>query len=89
VPKKAAVYTKEYININENCKSRAQYGIRFSSSMKTDKIKTQNSSLEVQNRNLVYLFSVNHFSAVFVYHKAQKSKNRALYKQQQLANEEI
>jgi signal transduction histidine kinase len=94
VPKKAAVYTKEYININEKLqKAERSMGDKFSRiEYETDKIKTQNSSLEVQNRNLVYLFSALTILGLFMYIiKAQKSKNRELlYKQQQqLANEEI
>jgi tetratricopeptide (TPR) repeat protein len=94
VPKKAAVYTKEYININEKLqKAERSMGDKFSRiEYETDKIKTQNSSLEVQNRNLVYLVNALTILGLFLFiRKAQKIKNRELlYKQhRQLANEEI
>jgi signal transduction histidine kinase len=93
-PEKAAVYTKEYIQINDNLqKAERNMGDKFSRiEYETDRIKTENSSLEVQNRNLVYLFSALAILGLFLYIiKAQKTKNRELlYKQQQqVANEDI
>ncbi|EIA10156.1 tetratricopeptide repeat protein [Flavobacterium frigoris] len=93
-PKKASVYTKEYIQINENLqKAERAMGDKFSRiEYETDRIKTENSSLEVQNRNLVYVFSALTILGLFLYIiKAQKTKNRELlYKQQQqIANEDI
>jgi signal transduction histidine kinase/Flp pilus assembly protein TadD len=93
-PEKAAVYTKEYIQINEKLqKAERSMGDKFSRiEYETDKIKTENSSLEVQNRNLVYVFSLLTILGLFLYIiKAQKTKNRELlYKQQQqIANEDI
>jgi signal transduction histidine kinase/Flp pilus assembly protein TadD len=93
-PKNAAVYTKEYIQINDNLqKAERNMGDKFARiEYETDRIKTENSSLEVQNRNLVYLFSALAILGLFLYIiKAQKTKNRELlYKQQQqVANEDI
>jgi signal transduction histidine kinase/Flp pilus assembly protein TadD len=93
-PEKAAVYTKEYIQINDKLqKAERAMGDKFSRiEYETDKIKTENSSLEVQNRNLVYLFSALAILGLFLYIlKSQKTKNRELlYKQQQQkANEDI
>jgi signal transduction histidine kinase len=93
-PENAAVYTKEYIQINDNLqKAERKMGDKFSRiEYETDRIKTENSSLEVQNRNLVYLFSALAILGLFLYIiKAQKTKNRELlYKQQQqVANEDI
>lgn len=93
-PNKASGYTKEYIRINENLqKSERSMGDKFSRiEYETDRIKTENSSLEVQNRNLVYVFSALTILGLFLYIiKAQKTKNRELlYKQQQQkANEDI
>ncbi|WP_243699188.1 tetratricopeptide repeat-containing sensor histidine kinase [Flavobacterium hiemivividum] len=93
-PKNAAVYNKEYIQINENLqKAERSMGDKFSRiEYETDQIKSQNSSLEVQNRNLVYAFSLITILGLFLYIiKAQKNKNRVLlYKQQQQkANEDI
>ncbi|WP_175514005.1 ATP-binding protein [Flavobacterium degerlachei] len=93
-PKKASIYTKEYIQINENLqKAERAMGDKFSRiEYETDRIKTENSSLEVQNRNLVYVFSALTILGLFLYIiKAQKTKNRELlYKQQQQkANEDI
>ncbi len=93
-PKNAAVYNKEYIQINEELqKAERSMGEKFSRiEYETDQIKNQNSSLEVQNRNLVYAFSLITILGLFLYIiKAQKTKNRVLlYKQQQQkANEDI
>jgi signal transduction histidine kinase len=93
-PENAAVYTKEYIQINDNLqKAERKMGDKFSRiEYETDRIKTENSSLEVQNRNLVYLFSALAILGLFLYIlKSQKTKNRELlYKQQQQkANEDI
>jgi len=93
-PKNAALYNKEYIHINEELqKAERSMGEKFSRiEYETDQIKNQNSSLEVQNRNLVYAFSLITILGLFLYIiKAQKNKNRVLlYKQQQQkANEDI
>lgn len=93
-PNKASGYTKEYILINENLqKAERSMGDKFSRiEYETDRIKTENSSLELQNRNLVYVFSALTILGLFLYIiKAQKTKNRELlYKQQQqIANEDI
>jgi signal transduction histidine kinase/Flp pilus assembly protein TadD len=93
-PEKSAIYSKEYIRITEDLqKAERAMGDKFSRiEYETDKIKTENSSLEVQNRNLVYLFSALAILGLFLYIlKSQKTKNRELlYKQQQQkANEDI
>jgi signal transduction histidine kinase len=93
-PKKAAIYNKEYIHINEELqKEERSMGEKFSRiEYETDQIKGQNSSLEVQNRNLVYILSFVTLLGLSIYTiKAQKTKNRVLlYKQQQQkANEDI
>lgn len=93
-PQNASEYNKEYIHINEELqKEERKVGEKFSRiEYETDQIKSQNSSLELQNRNLVYVFSVLTILGLFLYIiKAQKTKNRELlYKQQQQkANEDI
>ena len=93
-PKNALLYNKEYIQINENLqKSERSMGEKFSRiEYETDAIKDQNSTLELENRNLVYAFSLLTILGLFIYIvKAQKTKNRELlYKQQQQkANEDI
>jgi signal transduction histidine kinase len=57
----------------------------------TDQIKDQNSSLEVQNRNLVYAIGLLTILGLSIYIiKLKKLKQRVLYKQQQQkANEDI
>jgi signal transduction histidine kinase len=93
-PKKSAFYNREYIRINEELqKQERKVGEKFSRiEYETDAIKDQNSTLELQNRNLVYAFSILTILGLFIYIvKAQKTKNRELlYKQrQQKANEDI
>lgn len=93
-PKKAAIYNKEYIHVNDELqKAERKMGDKFSRiEYETDVIKGENSDLTAQNRNLVYLFSVVTILGLFLYIiKAQKAKNRELqYKQrQQEANEDI
>lgn len=93
-PKKAALYNKEYIHINDSLqKSERKMGEKFSRiQYETDIIKDENTNLEVQNRNLVYIFSGLAMLGLFTYLiKAQKTKNRELLfkQQQQKANEEI
>ena len=93
-PENATAYTKEYIRLNEEIQNEERkMGDKFSRiEYETDQIKDQNSSLELQNRNLVYVFSASTILGLFLYIiKAQKTKNRELlYKQQQqIANEDI
>ncbi|TDE55019.1 tetratricopeptide repeat protein [Flavobacterium sp. GT3P67] len=93
-PKKAAVYNKEYIHINDSLqKAERKMGEKFSRiEYETDKIKDENTNLEVQNRNLVFIFSGLAMLGLFIFViKAQKTKNRELLfkQQQQEANEEI
>lgn len=93
-PKKAAVYTKEYIHINENLqKEERKMGDKFSRiEYETDQIKGENTDLETKNRNLLFGFSAFAVLGLFLYIlKAQKTKNRELlFKQeQQKVNEEI
>jgi signal transduction histidine kinase len=93
-PKKAAIYNREYIQINESLqKAERSMGDKFSRiEYETDQIKDENTSLEVQNRNLVYILSFVTLLGLSIYTiKAQKTRNRVLlYKQQQQkANEDI
>ncbi len=93
-PQKASLYTKEYIHINDSLqKSERKMGDKFTRiEYETDEIKNENSDLVVQNRNLVYFFSILTIMGLFVYViKAQKAKHRELMfkQQQQKANEDI
>ncbi|PKH66590.1 sensor histidine kinase [Flavobacterium sp. ALD4] len=93
-PERAAVYNKEYIQINEELqKEERSMGDKFARiEYETDQIKGENSDLTTQNRNLVYVLSFVTILGLFIYIiKAQKTKNRVLlYKQQQQkANEDI
>lgn len=93
-PKKASLYTKEYIHINDSLqKTERKMGDKFTRiEYETDEIKNENSDLVVQNRNLVYFFSILTLMGLFVYViKAQKAKHRELMfkQQQQKANEDI
>lgn len=93
-PSKSIIYNKEYIQINDSLqKADRKKGEKFSRiEYETDKIKDENTNLEVQNRNLVYIFSGLAMLGLFTYLiKAQKTKNRELLfkQQQQKANEEI
>ena len=93
-PANASVYSKEYIEINEKVqKEERKMGEKFSRiEYETNEIKDQNSSLEIQNRTLVYVFSIFSLIGLFFYiYKTQKAKNRELLfkQQQQIANEDI
>jgi signal transduction histidine kinase len=93
-PKKAAVYNKEYIHINDSLqKAERKMEEKFTRiEYETDEIKQENTDLTTQNRNLVYVFGSVLILGMFLYIiKAQKAKNRELlFKQeQQKVNEEI
>jgi len=93
-PKKATIYNKEYIHINDSLqKAERKMGDKFTRiEYETDEIKQENTSLTTQNRNLVYIFGSILILGMFLYIiKAQKAKNRELlFKQeQQKVNEEI
>ena len=93
-PEKAAVYNKEYIQVNDSLlKADRNIAEKFSRiEYETDEIKLENTSLTTQNRNLVYVFGSILILGMFLYIiKAQKTKNRELlFKQeQQKVNEEI
>ncbi|WP_248906417.1 ATP-binding protein [Flavobacterium sp. K5-23] len=93
-PNNASNYTKNYIRVNDQIqKTERSMGEKFARiEYETDQIKNENTNLEVQNRNLVYVFSGLIILGMFFYIiKTQKNKNRVLlYKQQQQqANEEI
>ncbi len=93
-PKKASVYTKEYIHINDSLqKVERNMGEKFTRiEYETDQIKSENTSLTTQNRNLVFIFSGLAMLGLFTFViKTQKAKNRELLfkQQQQKANEEI
>ncbi len=93
-PKKATVYNKEYIHINDSLqKAERSMGEKFTRiEYETDQVKEENVSLTTKNRNIVYIFGSVLILGMFLYIiKAQKTKTRELlYKQeQQQANEEI
>ncbi|MBG6109271.1 signal transduction histidine kinase/tetratricopeptide (TPR) repeat protein [Flavobacterium sp. CG_23.5] len=93
-PKKEAIYSKEYIRINEELqKAERKMGDKFSRiEYETDVIKDENTDLAAKNRNLLFGFSAFALVGLFLYIiKAQKTKNRELvFKQeQQKVNEEI
>ena len=93
-PNKAVFYTKQYIHINDSLqKAERKIGEKFTRiEYETDQIKNENTNLLVQNRNLLYFFSVFAVLGLFIFIiKAQKVKNRTLLfkQQQQKANEEI
>ena len=93
-PKKASIYNKEYIHINDSLqKADRNIADKFTRiEYETDQIKDENTSLTTQNRNLVYIFGSILILGMFIYIiKAQKAKNRELlFKQeQQKVNEEI
>ena len=93
-PQNAAIYAREYILVNEKLqRSDRKIGNKFSRiEFETEEIKSENTDLVQQNRNLVYIFSglamIGLFSFVI---RTQKAKNRELLfkQQQQIANEEI
>ncbi|OUL60088.1 tetratricopeptide repeat-containing sensor histidine kinase [Flavobacterium sp. AJR] len=93
-PTNASVYSKEYIQINEKAqKAERKMGEKFSRiEYETNEIKDENTSLNVQNRTLIYVFSICGLLGLFFYvYLAQKAKNRELLfkQQQQIANEDI
>ena len=93
-PKNAAVYSKEYIAVNEKLqKSERKIGNKFSRiEFETEEVKEKNTSLTTNNRNLFYALLSLAMGALFLYVvKTQKNKNNVLlYKQrQQKANEDI
>ncbi|MFV8335689.1 tetratricopeptide repeat protein [Flavobacterium sp. RSP29] len=93
-PQKAADYTKQYIHINDSLqKAERKMGNKFTRiEYETDQIKSENTDLVEQNRNLVYIFSGLAILGLFIFViKTQKAKNRELLfkQQQQKANEEI
>lgn len=93
-PQKSAFYTKEYIHLNDSLqKAERKMGEKFTRiEYETDEIKSENTNLVEQNRNLVYIFSGLGMLGLFTFViKTQKAKNRELLfkQQQQKANEEI
>jgi signal transduction histidine kinase len=93
-PAHASDYSKEYIEINEQLqKEERKMGEKFSRiEYETNEIKDQNTSLNIQNRNLIYFFTIFGLAGIFFYvYKIQKAKNRELLfrQQQQVANEDI
>lgn len=93
-PAHASDYSKEYIEINEKLqKEERKMGEKFSRiEYETNEIKDQNTSLNIQNRNMIYFFTVFGLAGIFFYvYKTQKAKNRELLfrQQQQVANEDI
>jgi hypothetical protein len=59
-PRTPLFYNREYIQINERLQKEERSMERNSRiEYETDQIKDQNSSLEVQNRNLVYAIGLS------------------------------
>ena len=93
-PKKASIYNKEYIHINDSLqKAERKMGDKFTRiEYETNEIKQENTYLTAQNRNLIYIFGSILILGLFLYIvKAQKAKERTLLhkQEQQRANEEI
>lgn len=93
-PQNATLYSKEYIHINDSLqKAERKMGEKFSRiEYETDVIKSENTDLVVQNRNLFYVFSILTLVGIFTFiFVSQRNKHRLLMfkEQQQLANAEI
>lgn len=93
-PKREAVYSKLYIEINDSLqKADRNVADKFSRiEFETDEIKIQNEDLIVENRNLVYIAGSFFILGMFLYIiRVQKSKTRELQfkREQQKVNEEI
>lgn len=93
-PQNASRYSKEYIHINDSLqKAERKMGEKFSRiEYETDVIKSENTDLVVQNRNLFYVFSILILVGVFIFvFVNQRNKHNLLVfkAQQQLANAEI
>lgn len=93
-PEKASKYSEDYIHLNDSLqKAERKMGDKFTRiEYETNEIKNENSSLEIQNRTLVYVFSIFSLIVLFFYiYKTQQAKNRELLfkQQQQVANEDI
>ncbi len=93
-PEKASKFSEDYIRINDSLqKAERKMGDKFTRiEYETNEIKSENSSLEIQNRTLVYVFSFSLLIALFFYiYKTQQARNRELLfkQQQQIANEDI
>jgi signal transduction histidine kinase len=93
-PQNASLYSKEYIHINDSLqKAERKMGEKFSRiEYETDVIKSENTDLVVQNRNLFYIFSVLTLMSIFTFiFVSLRNKHRLLMfkEQQQIANGEI
>lgn len=93
-PQNATRYSKEYIQINDSLqKAERKMGEKFSRiEYETDVLKSENTDLVVQNRNLFYVFSILTLLGLFTFaFMTQKNKHKLLMfkEQQQLANAEI
>lgn len=93
-PHNASRYSKEYIHINDSLqKAERKMGEKFSRiEYETDVIKSENTDLVVQNRNLFYVFSILILVGgfIFVFVNQRNKHNLLVFKaQQQLANAEI
>ncbi|WP_236552321.1 tetratricopeptide repeat-containing sensor histidine kinase [Flavobacterium sp. 9R] len=93
-PQNATLYSREYIHINDSLqKAERKMGEKFSRiEYETDVIKSENTDLVVQNRNLFYVFSILTLIGVFTFvFVSQRNKHRELMfkEQQQIANAEI
>lgn len=92
--KKASIYSKEYILINDRLqKAERKMGEKFSRiEFETDEIKTENTYLEDRNKKLLLIFGFFVLLAVLLFTiKNQRVKQRELLfkQQQQQANAEI
>ncbi|HEX8017480.1 MAG TPA: tetratricopeptide repeat protein [Flavobacterium sp.] len=93
-PEKASKFSEDYIQLNDSLqKAERKMGDKFTRiEYETNEIKSENSSLEIQNRTLVYVFSFFLLIVLFFYiYKTQQARNRELLfkQQQQIANEDI
>ncbi|CAD0002468.1 ATP-binding protein [Flavobacterium chungangense] len=93
-PEKASKFSEDYIKLNDSLqKAERKMGDKFTRiEYETNEIKSENSSLEIQNRTLVYVFSFFLLIVLFFYiYKTQQARNRELLfkQQQQIANEDI
>ena len=93
-PKKASVYSKEYILVNERLqKAERKMGEKFSRiEYETDEIKVENSNLEGQNNTLLLFFCSFIILTILLYTiKNQRTNQRELLfkQQQQQANVDI
>ena len=93
-PQNTSYYSKEYIHINDSLqKAERKMGEKFSRiEYETDVIKSENTDLVAENRNLFYIFSVLTLMSIFTFiFVSLRNKHRLLMfkEQQQIANGQI